>query len=84
VWSEFRDGGYFAVNGGINFAATRKLMDLFFQLRHESPNAYLSKPSDLYDTGPLRMALDHMGVVKATTKLADIPDWYQGKGLAAK
>jgi ABC-type nitrate/sulfonate/bicarbonate transport system substrate-binding protein len=84
VWSAFRDGGYFAVNGGINFAASQKLMDLFFQLRHESPNEYLSKPSDLYDTGPLRTALDDMGVAKATTKLADIPDWYKGNGLAAK
>jgi ABC-type nitrate/sulfonate/bicarbonate transport system substrate-binding protein len=84
VWAEFRDGGYFSVNGGINFAATQKLMDLYFQLRRESPNSSLSKPSDVYDTGPLQTALDKMGVVKGTPNLPDIPDWYQGKGLAAK
>ena len=33
----FRDGGYFSVNGGINFAATQKIMDLFFKLRERQP-----------------------------------------------
>jgi ABC-type nitrate/sulfonate/bicarbonate transport system substrate-binding protein len=77
VWQEFRDGGYFSVNGGVNYAATQKVMDLFFKLRKESPNEYLSKPSDLYDTGPLKKALDKMGIVKGTPGLPDTPDWYK-------
>lgn len=77
VWQEFREGGYFSVNGGINYAATQTVMDLFFKLRKESPNEYLSKPSDLYDTGPLRKALDKMGIVKGTPGLPDTPDWYK-------
>ena len=40
AWQLFRDGGYFSVNGGINYAATQKVMDLFFKLRSESPNQY--------------------------------------------
>jgi ABC-type nitrate/sulfonate/bicarbonate transport system substrate-binding protein len=84
AWQEFHDGGYFSVNGGINLAATQKVMDLFFKLRHESPNQYLSKPSDIYDTGPLQAALDKMGVVKGTPGLPDTPDWYKGKGVAVK
>jgi hypothetical protein len=84
AWKLFRDGGYFSINGGINYAATQKVMDLFFQIRNESPNQYLSKPSDVYDTGPLRAALDKMGVVKSGTDLADVPDWYGSKAAAAK
>lgn len=76
VWQEFHDGGLFSVNGGINYAATQKVLDLFFKLRKESPNQYLSKASDIYDTGPLKRALDKMGVVKATPGLPDTPDWY--------
>jgi ABC-type nitrate/sulfonate/bicarbonate transport system substrate-binding protein len=84
AWKEFHDGGYFSVNGGINFAATQKVMDLLFKLRNESGNQYLSKPSDVYDTGPLKAALDKMGIVKATPGLPDIPDWYGSKAAAAK
>jgi len=80
AWSEFRDGGYFSVNGGINLAATQKVMDLFFKLRDEKPNEYLSKPSDVFDTGPLQKALDKMGVVKGTPGLPDNPDWYKRAG----
>ena len=77
AWQEFRDGGYFTVNGGVNYAATQKVMDLFFKLRNESPNQYLSKPSDVYDTGPLRAALDKMGLATGTPGLPDHPDWYK-------
>ncbi len=84
AWQLFRDGGYFTINGGINFAATQKVMDLFFNIRNESPNQYLSKPSDVYDTGPLKAALDKMGVVKAASGLPDVPDWYGSKAAAAK
>ncbi len=84
AWQQFRDGGYFTINGGVNFAATQKIMDLFFTLRNESPNQYLAKPADVYDTGPLQIALDKMGVVKGTPGLPDNPDWYKGKGLAAQ
>ena len=80
AWREFRDGGYFSVNGGVNFAGTKKIMDLFFKVRDESPNEYLSKPSDVYDTGPLKKALDKMGIAKGTPGLPDIPDWYKGTG----
>jgi ABC-type nitrate/sulfonate/bicarbonate transport system substrate-binding protein len=83
AWQEFYDGGYFSVNGGINYAATQKVMDLFFKLRSESANQYLSKPSDIYDTGPLKAALDKMGVVKGTPGLPDIPDWDGSKAAAA-
>lgn len=76
-WKAFRDGGYFSVNGGVNLAATQKIMDLFFKLRNDSPNQTLSKPADLYDTGPLKAALDKMGVVKGVPDLPDTPDWYQ-------
>jgi ABC-type nitrate/sulfonate/bicarbonate transport system substrate-binding protein len=79
VWGEFRDGGYFSVNGGVNFAATQKVMDMFFKLRSESPNQYLAKPSDVYETGPLKAALDKIGVAKGTPNLPDIPDWYKAK-----
>jgi ABC-type nitrate/sulfonate/bicarbonate transport system substrate-binding protein len=84
AWRLFRDGGYFSINGGVNFAATQKVMDLFFKLRNEGPNQYLSKPSDVYDTGPLKAALDKMGVVKAASGLPDIPDWYGSKAAEAK
>lgn len=84
AWELFQSGGYFSVNGGINFAATQKIMDLFFKLRNESPNETLSKPSDVYDTGPLKAALDKMGVVKGTPGLPDVPDWYGSKADAAK
>lgn len=84
AWQLFHDGGYFSVNGGINYAATQKIMDLFFQLRSESANQYLAKPSDLYDTGPLKAALDKMGVVKGTAGLPDVPDWDGAKAPAAK
>lgn len=83
-WQLFRDGGYFSINGGVNFAATEKIMDLFFQLRGEGGNQYLSKPSDVYDTGPLQAALDKMGVVKSGTNLPDVPDWYGSKSAEAK
>ena len=76
-WRAFHDGGYFSVNGGVNLAATQKIMDLFFKLRGESPNQTLSKPADLYDTGALKAALDKMGVTKGTPDLPDTPDWYQ-------
>jgi len=84
AWQLFHDGGYFSVNGGINYAATQKIMDLFFKLRKEGPNQYVSKPADLYDTGPLKTALDHMGVVKGTPGLPDVPDWYGSKSASAK
>jgi len=84
AWQEFRDGGYFSINGGINYAATQKIMDLFFKLRGEGANQYLSKAADMYDTGPLKAALDKMGVVKGTPGLPDIPDWYGSKSEAAK
>jgi hypothetical protein len=84
AWREFHDGGYFSVNGGINYAATQKIMDLFFKLRSESANQYLSKPSDIYDTGPLKAALDKMGVVKGTPGLPDVPDWDGSKAAEAK
>ena len=84
AWKLFHDGGYFSVNGGINDAATEKVMSLFFKLRNESGNQYLSKPSDIYDTGPLKAALDKMGVVKGTPGLPDVPDWYGSKAAAAK
>ena len=84
VWQQFRDGGYFSVNGGVNFAATQKIMDMFFKLRGEGPNEYLAKPSDPYDTGPLTQALNQMGVVKGTPGLPDSPDWYKSSGVAAK
>jgi hypothetical protein len=82
-WRAFRDGGYFSVNGGVNLAATQKIMDLFFKLRGESPNDTLAKPTDLYDTAALKAALDKMGVAKGTPNLPDTPDWYQG-GAAHK
>lgn len=84
AWQLFRDGGYFSVNGGINYAATQKVMDLFFKVRGESPNQYLAKPVDLYDTGPLKAALDKMGVIKGTPSLPDVPDWDGAKAAAAK
>jgi ABC-type nitrate/sulfonate/bicarbonate transport system substrate-binding protein len=83
IWGEFKAGGYFSVNGGINFAATQKVMDLFFKLRKEQPNEYLAKPSDVYDTGPLKIALEKMGVAKGTPGLPDTPDWYKTTGASA-
>jgi ABC-type nitrate/sulfonate/bicarbonate transport system substrate-binding protein len=84
AWQLFHDGGYFSVNGGINYAATQKVMNLFFKLRGEGPNRYLAKPADLYDTGPLQAALNKMGVVKGTPGLPDVPDWDGAKAAAAK
>jgi len=84
VWRALRDGGYFSVNGGVNLAATQKVMDLFFKLRNEAPNQYLQKPADLFDNGPLKAALDRMGVVQGTPGLPDTPDWYKGAGAAGK
>lgn len=84
AWSEFRAGGYFTINGGVNFAATKNIMKLFFKIRNESPNRYLSKPSDVYDTGPLQAALDKMGLAKGTPGLPDNPDWYHHNGVAKK
>jgi ABC-type nitrate/sulfonate/bicarbonate transport system substrate-binding protein len=84
AWQQFHNGGYFTINGGVNFAATQKIMNLFFKLRNESPNQYLSKPADVYDTGPLQAALDKMGLARGTPGLPDNPDWYHGKGTASK
>jgi ABC-type nitrate/sulfonate/bicarbonate transport system substrate-binding protein len=84
AWKLFHDGGYFTINGGINYAATQKIMDLFFKLRNERPNQYLSKPSDVYDTEPLKTALDKIGVSKGTPGLPDVPDWYGSNSAAAK
>jgi ABC-type nitrate/sulfonate/bicarbonate transport system substrate-binding protein len=84
AWQQFRDGGYFTVNGGVNYAATQKVLDLFFKLRNEGPNRYLAKPADVYDTGPLKAALDKMRLAQGTSGLPDNPDWYTGKGAAAK
>ncbi len=77
AWQQFHDGGYFSVNGGINLAATQKVLDLFFKIRNEGPNQYLTKAADIYDTGPLQAALDKMGLAKATPGLPDTPDWYK-------
>lgn len=77
AWRAFQSGGYFSVNGGVNLAGTQKIMDLFFKLRDESPNKYLSKASDVYDTGPLEKALAKMGIAKGAPGLPDIPDWYK-------
>jgi len=84
VWQQFRDGGYFSVNGGVNYAATQKIMDLFFQLRGEGANEYLAKPADAYDTGPLSKALDKIGVVKGTPGLPDTPDWHKSADAQGK
>jgi ABC-type nitrate/sulfonate/bicarbonate transport system substrate-binding protein len=84
AWQLFHDGGYFTINGGINYAATQKIMNLFFELRHEGPNQYVSKPADIFDTGPLQTALDKMGLAKGTPGMPDTPDWYKSKGVAAK
>ena len=84
AWREFRDGGYFSVNGGINFAGTQKIMDLFFEIRKESPNQYLSKPADVYDTEPLKAALAKMGVVKGAPGLPDVPDWNRSAAVPGK
>jgi hypothetical protein len=72
------------VNGGVNYAATQKIMDLFFKLRNEGPNQYLKTPADLYDTGPLKAALAKMGVVKGAPGLPDQPDWDKSASTASK
>jgi ABC-type nitrate/sulfonate/bicarbonate transport system substrate-binding protein len=79
AWQELHDGGSFTINGGVNFSATEKLMNMFFTLRKEKPNEHLAKPADVYDTGPLQRALDKMGVAKGTPGLPDTPDWYKAK-----
>jgi ABC-type nitrate/sulfonate/bicarbonate transport system substrate-binding protein len=84
AWRQFRSGGYFTINGGVNFAATQKIMNLFFKIRHEKPNQYVSKPADIYDLAPLRAALSKMGVAKGTPDLPDTPDWYKSNGMAAR
>ena len=84
AWQLFHDGGYFTINGGIDYAATQKIMNLFFKLRHEGPNQYVAKPADIYDTGPLQAALEKMGLANGTPGLPDNPDWYKGAGVAAK
>lgn len=82
VWKGLRDGGLFTRNGGVNFAATQKVIDAFFKMRNESPNQYLSKPEDLYDTDPLSKALSEMGVYKGNSDLPDTPDWYNASKAA--
>jgi ABC-type nitrate/sulfonate/bicarbonate transport system substrate-binding protein len=84
VWQEFRDGGYFSVNGGINYAATQKIMDLFFKLRGEGTNEYLAKPADVYAIAPMKAALDKMGVVKGVPDLPDNPDWLKSAEVQGK
>ena len=54
----------------------QKVLKLFFTLRNESPNKYLSTSADIFDTGPLKRALDKMGTAKGTEGLPDKPDWY--------
>lgn len=78
TWQLLRDGGSFTLNGGVSYAATQRLLELFFKLHNESPNQYLSKASDVYDTGPLAAALDRMGLFKGAAALPDRPDWYRG------
>ena len=59
-------------------------LEMFFKLRSESPKQDLSKPADIYETGPLQAALDKMGVVKGTAGLPDVPDWDGAKAAATK
>jgi ABC-type nitrate/sulfonate/bicarbonate transport system substrate-binding protein len=79
AWQELHDGGSFTINGGVNMAATQKVMDMLFTLRKESSNEHVSKAADIFDTGPLKKALDKMGLAKGTEGYPDTPDWYKGK-----
>ena len=67
-------GGFWAENGGINYAAAQKVLDLFFEIRGDKPNQHLSKAADVFNTGPLKKVLDRVGVIKGSR---DEPDWYR-------
>jgi ABC-type nitrate/sulfonate/bicarbonate transport system substrate-binding protein len=84
AWGKFASGGYFSVNGGVNYAGTQKVMDLFFKIRNEEPNQYLKSPADIFDTGPLKAALAKMGVVKGAEGLPDNPDWDKSAAAESK
>jgi len=74
VYGTLTKGGFWAENGGINYAAAQKVLDLFFEIRGDKPNQHLSKAADVFNTGPLKKVLDRVGVIKGSR---DEPDWYR-------
>lgn len=72
MWRSLSEGGFWAVNGGINLASVKGVLDVFFEIRGDKPNAKLNKPEDLFDTGPMKRVLDKIGVARGTK---DVPDW---------
>ncbi len=74
VYGTMTKDGFWAENGGINYAAAQKVLDLYFEIRGDKPNQYLSKAADVFNTGPLKKVLDRVGVIKGSR---DKPDWYK-------
>ncbi len=72
MWKSLSEGGFWAVNGGINLASVKGVLDVFFEIRGDKPNDKLNKAADLFDTGPMKRVLDKMGVAP---KSKDVPDW---------
>lgn len=72
LWKSLHEGGYWAVNGGINLAGVKAVLDLFFEVRGDRPNDKLSRAEDLFDTAPLKRVLDKIGLAAGSK---DVPDW---------
>jgi ABC-type nitrate/sulfonate/bicarbonate transport system substrate-binding protein len=74
LWDIVTGMNYWAVNGGIDQARFNQFLEYFFREDHPEladRNAIRSF-SDAIDTGPLKSALDQLGVVPGY----DQPDWY--------
>jgi ABC-type nitrate/sulfonate/bicarbonate transport system substrate-binding protein len=74
VWQNVTEQGYWAENGGINYAATQGLLDVYFEVRGDKPNDKLAKAADVYNTAPLKRVLDRERVLAESR---DQPDWYR-------
>jgi ABC-type nitrate/sulfonate/bicarbonate transport system substrate-binding protein len=74
VWKLLTDTGNWAENGGINFPGAQTALDTYLKAQNAQPNKNLSKAQDAFDTGPLKAALDKMGVISDSK---DVPDWYK-------
>lgn len=74
VWKLLTDNGNWAVNGGVSLQGTQTALDTYFKAQKVSPNSNLGKSQDAFSTGPLKTALDKMGVISGSK---DVPDWYK-------
>jgi ABC-type nitrate/sulfonate/bicarbonate transport system substrate-binding protein len=73
IWTSVTEAGMWAENGGINNASTQELLGTYFDVRGDQSNERLSRSEQVFNTAPLKRALDEMSVISGSN---DVPDWY--------